>query len=352
MQFDESSPAEFIFGKLSDVRKTVYDIEQPDNSAKMELFLYVTGILYASTVLILFTFLPGIPTSRFDIGVLVGLIGVLSLVSTWKNQIQLRRYGPDLQKTHTRSVLFMVVQSFISHLILICILITSYVLLQFVEFVHPAASLIILGMIGFFVYARMISNMSLISAGLGIGLLPSFGGLSNITHNFKILYRINGDKEYHLASLRVSFWFIISGMVQFSSPLVYKVLVISVFSVLYVKWEKINGSSIIMQIRSIIHQMSPSALPSLEFTIADNLVPPEVLPNTSSTSTVITIDGKQRKIPLKRQRGRYRNAKHRKQVASIPSSKEELTPIAARSINRIASSILKETQNQSNQYIE
>jgi hypothetical protein len=198
------------------------------------------------------------------------------------------------------------------------------------DFIHPVALGLIIGIGLFLIYSKVMSTLPLSSVGLGIGLIPTIQGLVPFWRNFNTLNDIKGKREYQMSSLRLGLWVILFSLESLGTAIGTRVLIVLVYSSISFNFEKKNTSSLMMKLRAKIQLMSPTMLPNNEFDPSSSFVLREYS------------DTRGRKIRSKSSTGSSPHPDYHDDKPFKTPTKEDLTPIAMRSMNRIASSILSE----------
>jgi hypothetical protein len=327
MRFDEGSPIEFIFGKLPrSLEPRISQIKEPNSPSRLEFEIWWTGLMYGLLTILFVDFIPVselLSNPSFPVIPFLLYLVSTSLISSIKYYVQFKRYGPDIKDHEHFSFSFLLVQSILSYATAGFLVLGSLIVLPFFTFISPLILSLIGGIIVFMVYSRIMSTLPQNSVGMGIGLIPSIKGMIPFWRNLNTLVNIRGKKDFQLAALRWGYWITIISLSMMSIPLTTVFLVALTYSFASCNLEKQNASSVMMKLRSKIQKMTPSGLPEIKFDPSHSFV----LRDKMTPKSI-------------RRRGKLVSDDPGSSVSS--PSKEDLAPIAMRSMNRIASSIMSE----------
>ncbi|MCH8907668.1 MAG: hypothetical protein IH840_11305 [Candidatus Heimdallarchaeota archaeon] len=326
MKLEETTPAEFLFGRLAEnitVNPPNGDIKAynkiyvSDRRINVEIFLinFVYGFLVLGFATLFINSQPFLLLILFVLasGLLTGL----------KDAAHLRKYGYYLRASESLSpVWFSTFQSYISSLISGALFLGSYYVISGYDGLSSFFSLVVLLMVALFFYTKVMPDTSLVTLGLGSSILNPPGGIQRLPSHYRSLSLIQGNKSFQLALLRILLWFSIWLSLSYQFSLFTTLLLILVITTVSVKQEKINASSVLIKCRAIIQKSQPSILPI-------GLIDPD---NSFSFTSQLDHGHRSRKpSTLSATKSNYFN-----------SHLKNLKPYAVKAINKIADAIKNE----------
>ncbi len=335
MQGDEIAPAEFLFGKLAS------DFLKVQTPPKTLIHLTGNDIKKFNFALSFYLILELILTTSIIVSVTIVrqldyLVIVLFLVRIMiiakKNTSLTRRYAPDLASHNYIKFSFSFVQLLLSGGLFVAFSVSVFML----HAVTPEVEILdeyklILFVIVIF-YVNVISDLALAALGKGVGIFGQSHRFKTLFHNISELARIKGKKSTQLAILRAANWLLVYYFVV-NIELNWFIAPYSLISFYYLqKWEKVNSASLFMDIRSEIAIGKPAILPHKLFI-------PEEQPTESDLNGYTSVNHD--KIETNSFRKYQKSPRNQR---SRSDKLRNLSPIAARSLSKIADTI-KEEEN-------
>lgn len=331
MQSDDNVSAEFLFGKLAS------DYFNVQNSPKMNIQLKSGYNKRFNVGLVLFLVLEillglAIVYSFLIIDRLL-YFAILSftiriLISAQKNKSLADRFAPDLVQHNSTKYTFALVQLLLSGIVFTGFGVAFFTLTGIIPdiSVQDRSRIVLFVMVLF--YINFISDLSISALGKGIGVFGQSHRFGTLLGNIRDLAKTKGRQSIPLAVLRLLNWAVIYYLI-INENLISLFLPYLVFSVYYLyKWEKINSSSLFMEIRGEITNGKPAVLPHKIF--SDDFTNDE--PTSYSGNNYLL------NFVNRESNGSMRKRSRKNKIANL----NNLEPIAARSISRIAESIKHE----------
>jgi hypothetical protein len=255
------------------------------------------------------------------------LFVILKLITTaQKNKILTDRFAPDLIAYNSTKFSFAFVQLLLSGIVFLGFGITLFAASSLIPDMDLLDRTKLVGLILIIFYINFISDLSLAALGKGVGVFGHSYKIRTLFGNIKDLANIKGKQSIPLAVLRLLNWVVIYYLLinQEMYTLLVPYLLISLFY--QVKWEKINSASLFMEIRGEISNGKPAVLPNRLISEEDRETQ---LSNRRDYNHITNlIRG------VSKNNGKRNNEK----MANL----NNLGPIAAKSISRIAKSIQHE----------
>lgn len=261
MPFEDKSPIDFLFGNFDKNSEEPHVPFSSEMAKKLDFKIIFVGLFYYVTILMISFQLVNFVFDAQNLGILFIGSFILIFLSAWKSIALLDRYGPDLKTRQSGLYRFVGTQLLISYS-LCCSIITlvGYLSYNYTDGFSIFSIFIVITVFSVF-YIRILPEIGIVSASLGIGIIPSWGGVKRWLKNVQTVISLSGKKSPQLAILRLFVWSF--SLFVFSSNFIYYALPLVglVFLILFYRWETSNASSLLMKIRAIIHTMSPSFLP-------------------------------------------------------------------------------------------
>lgn len=333
MQGDEIAPAEFLFGKLaSDFLKEQTPPKTLIHPTRNNIRKFNFGLsFYIMLELILATSIIVSLTLVRELNYIVIVLFLVRIMTIAKKNTSLtRRYAPDLASHNYIKFSFAFVQLLLSGAVFAAFSISVFMLQVIIPEVEliDENKLILLVIVIF--YINIISDLALAALGKGVGIFGQSHRFKTLFHNINELARIKGKKSTQLAILRASNWILVYYFI-INIELTWFVIPYSLISFYYLqKWEKVNSASLFMDIRSEIAIGKPAILPHKLFIPEEQTTESHMNSSTSMNNENSAKNG-------------FRNYQHNKRNQRLRSDKlQNLSPIAARSLSKIAASIEEE----------
>ncbi|MFV2013898.1 MAG: zinc ribbon domain-containing protein [Candidatus Heimdallarchaeota archaeon] len=330
MRADDNASAEFLFGKLASDYLNV-------NPSKIN-----------------FQLTPGY-NRRFNLGlvfylmieILLGLAIVYSLlaidrllyflilffttrlvISAQKNKSLADRFAPDLIQHNSSKFSFAFVQLLLSGLVFAGFGIVFFIITGLIPDINVIDRSIIVLLVMVLFYINFISDLSIAALGKGVGVFGQSHKILTLLSNIKDLAKSKGKQSIPLAVLRLLNWTVAYYLLN-NLNLITLFVPYVVVSILYqYKWEKINSSSLFMEIRGEISIGKPAVLPHKIFSVDRKNNKSNDYSNSNDLPNFLNMKSNKTKG------WKRRNNK----IGDL----NNLAPIAARSISRIADSIKHE----------
>jgi len=336
MRMDETidrDPAEFLFGKLASnlLASESGDYVNPGPPSKVfEFKLMFLQLLYAGFVIfsgyLFFTYFEGSSRLYTTLMVLPFI-----LLSSMKSQLLYSKFAPDLETRMSRPTSFVVSQQ----LLVIAgsfIFLTGFwlILSLYNSRMDPTTIFAILLLITL-IYIKIFSDLALSSLALGIGVIPSWGGIRNLFGNLSELVQVKGRYTTRLAFSRIILALFSYYLFLRNLDPIYFFVSTSIFILYTRSLEKRNAASLLLNARGWIQSIAPAIIPVkiLEAKGNGELNPNRTLSdpaNILSTSYSEKLFGKKSSSSTRR----------------VLEKGNKLTSYATQTINRIANTIRSE----------
>lgn len=337
MRLEDTTPAEFLFGQLANNLLKQPNAPTNTNQVDNERLNAVHSFLTISNISLIFLALYWtLFTPHNMLYVVLVFLFARMLVQSASGVVLLNKFGPDMKLSSNRLYFFSLSQILISHTIFAFFSGITYFIVRNIPISSPFTYLESWMGISIFLYIFLFTDIQIVSLGFGTGIINQSSGLKSMMSNFITLSRIKGKVSTQLAILRLGTWFCLYYLLehQYWYFLVPVILLLLVYTI---RWERINASSIFMEIRGMILSAKPAILPSK---ILNGNGEEEVTPN-SIIFPQLSANKLNRNKLLKR------NSKVKKK-----SRIGNLQPLAVKSINRIAESIKQEENMGSSHLID
>ncbi len=328
----DTAPFEFLFGKVSDEGMELKQQNYPNILSNVSIdgklgFLY---FIYSICVFISFYIIFN-QLQNYYFHLLILIPSVSIFITSLKNELLIRKFAPDLIHDSMKITKFSFLQVVLSNIIGGFVLLFTYFMIYYVnEFQISPPYFIFLIILFLVIYTKLVNDLAIASLGLGISLLPSWGGISHTIRNIQETSSIKGKFSTRLAILRLVFWQITVIVILMQEYWLFVIQMVFLINI-SMKWEKNNASSLFMQVRSKVHNSAPVLLPYLSQT---EELKKQVEPHLEKNNM---LDKKNNQY--------HRNSTFNNSLRDPIRQRNNLNnlvPVAVKTINRIADSIKDE----------
>ncbi|MCE7735299.1 MAG: zinc ribbon domain-containing protein [Candidatus Heimdallarchaeota archaeon] len=331
MQSDDNVSAEFLFGKLA---SDYFSVQNPPkiniqmNSGYNKRFNFGLILFLMLEILLGLAIVYSFLMIERLLYFVIFSFSIRIIISAQKNKSLADRFAPDLVQYNSTKFSFALVQLLLSGIVFAGFGIAIFTFTDLIPDINVLdRSRIVLFVLVLF-YINFISDLSIAALGKGVGVFGQSHKFSTLLGNIRDLAKIKGRQSIPLAMLRLLNWAVIYYLI-INESLISLFFPYAVFSVFYLyKWEKINSSSLFMEIRGEITNGKPALLPHKIF--SEDHRYDESTDQVSNNYLLNFIN--------RESNGSMRKRSRKSKIGNL----NNLAPIAARSISRIADSIKHE----------
>lgn len=330
MQTDDNASAEFLFGKLASDYLNIQTIPNMKlqltpgyiKRFNIALLLYLALEIFLG-IAIIYSILNRNSMLYF---VILGFVARI-IISAQKNKTLADRFAPDLTQHNSNRFSFSFVQLLLSGAVLMSFAVGFFTLTGLIPNISVIDRSRVVVIVLIIFYVNFISDLSIAALGRGVGIFGHSHKIRTLFGNIKDLAKTKGRQSIPLAVLRLLNWFVIYYLLV-NENLFSLFLPFALFSIYYqYKWEKINSASLFMEIRGEISSGKPAVLPHKIFSEENELDDGQSTAGNNYLGNFVN-----------RSYRRSKNKNGRNEKIGL----NNLAPIAARSISRIAESIAHE----------
>ncbi|OLS20633.1 MAG: hypothetical protein HeimC2_36360 [Candidatus Heimdallarchaeota archaeon LC_2] len=264
MQGDEIAPAEFLLGKLASdflkVHTPPLNLTTLTKNGIRKFNLIISSLLLLELLLGILIIANLTVTRRLNY-IVIFLLLLRIIIIAKKNTSLTHRYAPDLASHSYIKFSFSFVQLLLSSAVLLVFSISIFIF----KVLTPELELLdenklILFVIVIF-YINVVSDLALVALGKGVGIFGQSHRIKTLVHNISELSKIKGKQSTQLAILRSANWILVYYFLV-NIQITWLLTPYVIISFYYMqKWEKVNSSSLFMEIRSEIAMGKPAMLP-------------------------------------------------------------------------------------------
>lgn len=264
MKIEDTAPAEFLLGKLANGVISTADTSKFDFKYKRSnnfrlLFFKIIYLFYIFLSIKLIQYC--LTTSNYSYLAIIFTASILLSIS--KIKLLTKMYAPDLYQDRIYNFWFILVQYLLVYSLTgASILVLFSLLVIMSNFTINLTIYIIIAIYISIIYTYTISDIVTISNGLGMSIISNTSSLSKIKQNYYDFVKLRNSKSLKLSVFRIfawtSFYYLILNSSQYYFFLLSGLLYIAITN----DMEKSNASSLMMNIRGKIQELTPAPIPT------------------------------------------------------------------------------------------